>query len=97
MVLENEARAISGSPDGYIDGSGVMTTISSRLGRANYSFGGNNMPRGVFGYSFGNRLKLLRLTPEPKPISFGIAAPKERLSPVAEKFWQCAKEAVSKK
>jgi hypothetical protein len=40
------------------------------------------------------RVKLLRLTPEPKPISIGIAAPKGRLSPVAEEFWQCAKEAA---
>jgi DNA-binding transcriptional LysR family regulator len=47
------------------------------------------------GYSFGNRVKLLRLTPEPKPISFGIAARKGRLTPATEKFWQCAKEAVA--
>ena len=51
----------------------------------------------AFGYSFGNRVKLLRLTPEPKPISIGIVACKGRLSPVAEKFWQCAKEAVAVK
>jgi len=44
------------------------------------------------GYTFGNRVKLVRLTPEPKPISFGIAARKGRLSPATEKFWQCAKE-----
>jgi hypothetical protein len=37
----------------------------------------------------------VQLTPEPKPISFGIAAPKGKLSPAAEKFWQCAKEVVS--
>ena len=49
----------------------------------------------AFGYSFGNRVKLLRLTPERKPISIGIAAPKGRLSPAAEKFWQCAKEAAA--
>jgi len=42
-------------------------------------------------------VKLLRLTPELKPISIGIAAPKGRLSPAAEKFWQCAKEASAKK
>jgi DNA-binding transcriptional LysR family regulator len=48
------------------------------------------------GYSFGNRVKLLRLTPEPKPISFGIAGRKGRLSPATEKFWQCAKEATSR-
>jgi len=51
----------------------------------------------AFGYSFGNRVKLLRLTPEPKPISIGIGAPKGRLSPAAEKFWQCAKEAAPSK
>src|SRR5882724_4270844 len=34
----------------------------------------------AFGYTFGNRVKLVRLTPEPKPISFGIAARKGRLS-----------------
>jgi DNA-binding transcriptional LysR family regulator len=50
-----------------------------------------------FGYSFGNRLKFLHVTPEPKPISVGIAALKGRLSPAAEKFWECAKEAASKK
>jgi DNA-binding transcriptional LysR family regulator len=50
-----------------------------------------------FGYSFGNRLKFLHITPEPKPISVGIVGTKGRLSPAAEKFWQCAKEAASKK
>jgi len=49
------------------------------------------------GYSFGNRLKFLHVTPEPKPISVGIAALKGRLSRAAEKFWACAKEAASKK
>src|SRR6478752_3743684 len=29
-----------------------------------------------FGYSFGNRIKFLHLTPEPKPMSVGIAGPK---------------------
>jgi DNA-binding transcriptional LysR family regulator len=48
-----------------------------------------------FGYSFGNRLKFLHVTPEPKPISAGIVGTKGRLSPAAEKFWQCAKEAAS--
>ena len=50
-----------------------------------------------FRYSFGNRLKFLHLTPEPKPISVGIVGTKGQLSPAAEKFWQCAKEAASKK
>src|SRR6267154_1162711 len=69
--------------------SGVMSSVEAGIGVAIGAEG--------FGYSFGNRVKLLRLTPEPKPISIGIAAPKGRLSPAAEKFWECAKEAVSKK
>jgi DNA-binding transcriptional LysR family regulator len=51
----------------------------------------------VFGYSFPTRIKVLHLIPEPKPISVGIVGTKGRLSPAAERFWQCAKEAVSKK
>jgi LysR family transcriptional regulator, benzoate and cis,cis-muconate-responsive activator of ben and cat genes len=51
----------------------------------------------VLGHTFGNRVKLLHITPEPKPISVGIVGTKGRLSPAAEKFWQCAKEAASKK
>jgi len=39
----------------------------------------------------------LHITPEPKPISVVIVALKGRLSPAAEKFWQCAKEASAKK
>ncbi len=49
----------------------------------------------AFGYTFGNRVKLVRLTPEPKPISFGIAARKGRVTPATEKFWQCAKDAAA--
>lgn len=44
----------------------------------------------------GNRLKLLRFTPQPKPSSMGIAALKGRLTPEAETFWQCAKKAAKK-
>ena len=44
-------------------------------------------------YSFGSRVKPLRLTPEPKPLSLGIATRKGKLSPATEKFCQCAKEA----
>lgn len=47
-------------------------------------------------YTFGDRVKLVRLTPEPKPISFGIAARKGRLSPATERFWRCAMEAASR-
>src|SRR5437879_3710416 len=48
-----------------------------------------------FGYSFGDRVKFLHITPEPKPIPVGIVALKGRLSPAVEKFWGCAKEAAS--
>lgn len=47
-----------------------------------------------FAYSAGNRVKLVRLTPEPKPAIIGIAAPAGSLSPAAEKFWQCARQAA---
>jgi DNA-binding transcriptional LysR family regulator len=49
----------------------------------------------ALGYSLGSRVKLLRLTPEPKPLSFGIATRKGKLSPATEKFCQCAKEAFA--
>jgi DNA-binding transcriptional LysR family regulator len=68
--------------------SGIMSAVEAGTGVAIAT---------DFGYSFGNRVKFLHLTPEPKPISVGIAGTKGRLSPAAEKFWQCAKEAASKK
>jgi DNA-binding transcriptional LysR family regulator len=68
--------------------SGVMSSVEAGTGVAIAT---------DFGYSFGNRLKFLHITPEPKPISVVIATLKGRLSLAAEKFWQCAKEAASKK
>ena len=47
----------------------------------------------ALGYSFGSRVKLVRLTPEPRPLFFGIATRKGKLSPAREKFCQCAREA----
>ena len=49
----------------------------------------------TFDYAFGNRVKFLPLTPEPKRVPIGIISRKGRLSPAAEKFCQCAKEAFS--
>ena len=43
-------------------------------------------------YSFASRVKLVRLTPEPKPLSLGIATRKGKLSPATEKFCQCARQ-----
>ena len=67
--------------------SGVISSIEAGAG---VSIGSEE-----YIYTFGNRVKLLRLTPEPKPIALCIAARKEKLSPAAEKFWQFAKEAVT--
>jgi LysR family transcriptional regulator, benzoate and cis,cis-muconate-responsive activator of ben and cat genes len=49
----------------------------------------------TFDYAFGDRVKLLPLTPEPKRVPLGIISRKGRLSPAAEKFCQCAREAFS--
>jgi DNA-binding transcriptional LysR family regulator len=47
----------------------------------------------VFSYVFGDRVKQVRLTPEPKRVVIGIITRKGKLSPAAEKFCQCAREA----
>ena len=47
----------------------------------------------AFDYAFGDRVKLVPLTPEPERVPVGIVFKKGRLSPVTEKFCQCAKEA----
>jgi DNA-binding transcriptional LysR family regulator len=49
----------------------------------------------AFDYFFGNRVKLLPLTPEPKRVPFGVISRKGRLSSAAEKFCLCAREAFS--
>jgi len=69
--------------------SGILSAVEAGTGVA--------IGVDVFSYSFGNRVKLLHLTPEPKPISVGLAALKGKLSPAAGKFWQGAKEAVAGK
>jgi LysR family transcriptional regulator, benzoate and cis,cis-muconate-responsive activator of ben and cat genes len=46
----------------------------------------------AFDYAFGNRVKLIHLTPEPKRVPLGIISRKGKLSPAAERFCQCAKE-----
>jgi DNA-binding transcriptional LysR family regulator len=49
----------------------------------------------AFNYAFNDRIKLVRLTPEPKRAEIGIITRKEKLSPAAEKFCQCAQEAFA--
>jgi LysR family transcriptional regulator, benzoate and cis,cis-muconate-responsive activator of ben and cat genes len=51
----------------------------------------------AFDYAFGDRVKLLPLTPEPEPVPVGIISRKGKLSPAAEKFCDCAKEAFSRR
>jgi hypothetical protein len=48
-----------------------------------------------FSYAFGDPVKCLRLTPEPKRVAIGIITRKGKLGPATEKFCQCAKEAFS--
>ena len=67
--------------------SGVMSSVEAGIG---ITLGAE-----ALGYSFEKRVKLVRLTPEPRPISVGLAARKGALSPPTEKFWECAKEAAS--
>ena len=49
----------------------------------------------AFDYAFGNRVKLLPLRPEPRRVPLGIISRKGKLSPAAEKFCLCAREAFS--
>ena len=69
--------------------SGIISAVEAGTGIA--------IGADVFGRTFGNRVKFLLITPEPNPISVCIAGTKGRLSPAAERFWQCAKEAASAK
>jgi len=69
--------------------SGIISAVEAGTGVA--------IGADTLGHSFGNRVKLLHITPEQKPISIVIVGPKGRLSPAAEKFWQCAKEVASAK
>jgi hypothetical protein len=64
--------------------SGVFSAVDAGTGVA--------IASDAFSYSFNDRVKLLRLTPEPKRVAIGILTRKGKLSPAAEKFCQCAKE-----
>jgi DNA-binding transcriptional LysR family regulator len=68
--------------------SGVFSAVSAGTGVA--------ITSDAFNYAFNDRIKLLRLTPEPKRVAIGIITRKGKLSPAAEKFCQCAKEAFAK-
>jgi DNA-binding transcriptional LysR family regulator len=67
--------------------SGVFSSVSAGVGVA--------LTSDAFNYAFDDRMKLVRLTPEPKRVEVGIITRKGKLSPAAEKFCQCAKEAFA--
>ena len=88
-IMFSKVKQKPGVAEEHDSMAGILSSVEAGTGVA--------IGTDVFGYSYGNRLKRLRLIPEPKPISIGIAAPRGRLSPAAEKFWQCAKGAASVK
>jgi DNA-binding transcriptional LysR family regulator len=64
--------------------AGLFSSVSAGIGVA--------ISSDAFSYLFGDRIKCVRLTPEPKRVVIGIVTRKGRLSPAAEKFCQCARE-----
>jgi len=67
--------------------SGVFSAVGAGAGVA--------ITSDAFNYAFNNRIKCLRLTPEPKRVTIGIITRRGQLGPAAEKFCQCAKEAFA--
>ena len=67
--------------------SGVFSAVSAGTGVA--------LSSEAFNYAFNDRIKLLRLTPEPKRVTIGIITRRGKLGLAAEKFCQCAKEAFA--
>jgi DNA-binding transcriptional LysR family regulator len=67
--------------------SGIFSAVGAGTGVA--------ISSDIFNYAFGDQVKCLRLTPEPKPVVIGVVTRKEKLSSAAEKFCQCAKEAFA--
>ena len=80
----NDKPRIVEEHDGW---AGVFSAVDAGTGVAIVS--------DAFTYAFGDRIKLLRLTPEPKRVPLGILRRRGRLSPAAEKFRDCAKDAFA--
>lgn len=66
--------------------AGVFSSVAGGVGVA--------LSSDVFNYAFGDEVRQLRLTPEPRRLAIGMVTRKGKLSPAAERFWQCAKEAA---
>jgi DNA-binding transcriptional LysR family regulator len=82
--VDNKPRIVE-EHDGW---AGVYSAVSAGKGVT--------VSADVFSYMFGDRIKRLRLTPEPERVRLGVITRKGKLSPAAEKFCQCAKEAFAK-
>jgi DNA-binding transcriptional LysR family regulator len=67
--------------------SGVFSAVSAGTGVA--------ITSDAFSHASNDRIKLVRLTPEPKRVAIGILSRKGKLSVAAEKFCECAKEAFA--
>ena len=80
----NEKPRIVEEHDGW---AGLFSAVSAGTGVA--------LSSDAFSYMFGDRIKLLRLTPEPKRVQIGIISRKGILIPAAEKFCQCAQQAFA--
>jgi LysR family transcriptional regulator, benzoate and cis,cis-muconate-responsive activator of ben and cat genes len=80
----NEKPRVVEEHDGW---AGLFSAVSAGTGVA--------LSADTFSYVFTDRVKLLRLTPEPKRVAIGIITRKGKLSPAAEKFCACAKEAFA--
>ena len=80
----NEKPRVSEEHDGW---SGVFSAVSAG--------GGVALTSDAFRYAFDDRIKLVRLTPEPKRISIGIITRKGKLGLAAAKFCECAKDAFA--
>jgi DNA-binding transcriptional LysR family regulator len=79
----NEKPRVVEEHDGW---AGVFSAVDAGTGVAIVS--------DAFAYAFGDRIKLLRLTPEPKRVAIGMLWRRGKLSPAAEKFCECAREAL---
>ncbi len=81
----NDKPRIVEEQDGW---SGVFSAVSAGSGVA--------ITSDAFSGATNDRVKLVRLTPEPKRVAIGILSRKGKRSAAAEKFCECAKEAFSK-
>lgn len=80
----NDKPRIVEEHDGW---SGVFSAVSAGAGVA--------ITSSVFSHAFADRLKCVRLKPEPARVALGMLMRKGKLKPAAEHFCSCAKVAFS--